>query len=158
MGFCHTPQTERGECDVCRAGERPAAVAEGVAMKLPQSEDAGLWPETTRANASVGVRMALFALRCYKAYLSALFAGTCRFEPTCSQYAYQAIERFGILRGVWLGAKRLARCHPFSGKFGYDPVPEALTENFYDGAQQEMKPNHAAAKQAIDRSAVIKGF
>jgi uncharacterized protein len=102
--------------------------------------------------------MALFALRCYKAYLSALFAGTCRFEPTCSQYAYQAIERFGILRGAWLGTKRLARCHPFSGKFGYDAVPEALTENFYDCAQQEMKPNHAAAKQAIDRSAVIKGF
>jgi uncharacterized protein len=102
--------------------------------------------------------MALFALRCYKAYLSALFAGTCRFEPTCSQYAYQAIERFGILRGVWLGAKRLARCHPFSGKFGYDAVPEALAENFYDGAQQGMKPNYAAAKQAIDRSAAIKGF
>jgi len=126
-------------------------------MKLPQSQEAAHWPGT-RASASVGVRMALFALRCYKAYLSALFAGTCRFEPTCSQYAYEAIERFGILRGVWLGAKRLARCHPFSGKFGYDPVPEALTENFYDGAQQEMKPNHAAAKQAIDRSAVIKGF
>ena len=107
---------------------------------------------------SAGVKIALFALRCYKAYLSVLFAGTCRFEPTCSQYAYQAIERFGILRGVWLGAKRLARCHPFSGKFGYDPVPEGLTENFYDGAQQQMKPNHAAAKQAIDHSAVIKGF
>ena len=158
MGFRHTPQTGRGEFTVCRAEERPGAVAEGVAMKLPPSQEAGLGPGTTRANASVAVRIALFALRCYKAYLSALFAGTCRFEPTCSQYAYQAIERFGILRGVWLGAKRLARCHPFSGKFGYDPVPEALTENFYDGAQQEMKPNHAAAKQAIDRSAVIKGF
>jgi putative membrane protein insertion efficiency factor len=70
------------------------------------------------------VRAALFALRFYKAYLSILFAGSCRFEPTCSQYAYEAIERFGVLRGVWLGAKRLLRCHPFSGKFGYDPVPE----------------------------------
>jgi hypothetical protein len=92
---------------------------------------------------TVSVRMALFALRCYKAYLSILFAGTCRFEPTCSQYAYQAIERFGVLRGVWLGSKRLARCHPFSGKFGYDPVADKFRENISDSAHQEMKPIHA---------------
>lgn len=77
---------------------------------------------------SPSVRIALFALRCYKSYLSVLFAGACRFEPTCSQYAYEAIERFGVLRGVWLGVKRLSHCHPFSGKFGYDPVPEIASE------------------------------
>jgi putative membrane protein insertion efficiency factor len=71
-----------------------------------------------------GVRMALFALRFYKAYLSILFAGSCRFEPTCSRYAYEAIERFGVAHGIWLGMKRLLRCHPLSRKFGYDPVPE----------------------------------
>ena len=71
-----------------------------------------------------GVRMALFALRVYIAYLSVLFAGSCRFEPSCSQYAYEAIERFGVAHGVWLGSKRLLRCHPLSRKFGYDPVPE----------------------------------
>jgi len=70
------------------------------------------------------VRAALFALRFYKAYLSILFAGSCRFEPTCSRYAYEAIERFGLARGVWLGIKRLLRCQPLSRKFGYDPVPE----------------------------------
>ncbi|HEX8835540.1 MAG TPA: membrane protein insertion efficiency factor YidD [Candidatus Acidoferrum sp.] len=74
---------------------------------------------------SLPVRMALLALRFYKTYLSFLFAGNCRFDPTCSQYAYQAIERFGVLRGVWLGLKRLLRCHPLSRKFGYDPVPES---------------------------------
>jgi putative membrane protein insertion efficiency factor len=73
---------------------------------------------------SAGVRAALFALRFYKAYLSILFAGSCRFEPTCSRYAYEAIERFGIARGIWLGLKRLLRCHPLSRKFGYDPIPE----------------------------------
>ena len=70
------------------------------------------------------VRIALLTIRFYKTYLSFLFAGNCRFDPTCSQYAYQAIERFGVLRGVWLGLKRLLRCHPLSRKFGYDPVPE----------------------------------
>ncbi len=73
---------------------------------------------------SAGVQAALFALRVYKAYLSVLFAGSCRFEPTCSQYAYEAIERFGVLRGMWLGTKRLLQCQPLSRKFGYDPVPE----------------------------------
>ena len=70
------------------------------------------------------MRAALFALRFYKLYLSLLFAGSCRYEPTCSRYAYEAIERFGVARGVWLAFKRLLRCHPLSGKFGYDPVPE----------------------------------
>jgi len=71
------------------------------------------------------VRTALLALRFYKTYLSFLFAGNCRFDPTCSRYAYEAIERFGVARGVWLGSKRLLRCHPLSCKFGYDPVSES---------------------------------
>jgi putative membrane protein insertion efficiency factor len=72
------------------------------------------------------VKAALFAVRFYKAYLSILFAGNCRFHPTCSQYTYEAIERFGVARGVWLGMKRLARCQPFSHKFGYDPIPDEV--------------------------------
>jgi putative membrane protein insertion efficiency factor len=83
-----------------------------------------LRPGLNRAARSFGVRAALFALHCYKAYLSVLFAGSCRFEPSCSRYAYEAIERFGVACGVWLGIKRLLRCHPLSRRFGYDPVPE----------------------------------
>jgi putative membrane protein insertion efficiency factor len=75
---------------------------------------------------SAAVKVALMALRIYKAYLSVLFAGSCRFEPTCSMYAYEAIERFGVLRGSWIGLKRLLRCHPLSREFGYDPVPEKM--------------------------------
>jgi uncharacterized protein len=113
MGHRDTPEGERGARSLCRTDlGTPEAAA------LPKGR------ETRSMSQTLAVRMALFALRCYKAYLSVLFAGTCRFEPTCSQYAYQAIERFGLLRGGWLGTKRLLRCHPLSGKFGYDPVPE----------------------------------
>ena len=86
---------------------------------------------------SFAIRAALFALSFYKAYLSVLFAGTCRYEPTCSRYAYEAIERFGVLRGGWMGLKRLLRCHPFSGKFGYDPVPEKWVPEKWE----EMRAN-----------------
>jgi uncharacterized protein len=79
----------------------------------------------------------LLALGWYKAYFSILFGGTCRFEPTCSQYAYEAIERFGVLRGTWLGTKRLLRCHPLSRRFGHDPVPETW---------EEVNTKEAAAK------------
>jgi uncharacterized protein len=89
-------------------------------MSLPQIEEDRLKSVPPTA----AVRAALFALRFYKAYLSILMAGSCRFEPTCSRYAYEAIERFGVARGVWLGLKRLLRCHPLSREFGYDPVPE----------------------------------
>ena len=86
------------------------------------------------------VRAALFALRFYKVYLSVLFAGSCRFEPTCSRYAYEAIERFGVGRGIWLGMRRLLCCHPLSRKFGYDPVPEK-----WENMPSEM--NAAAPKE-----------
>jgi len=77
---------------------------------------------------SLPVDISLLALRFYKAYLSVFFAGNCRFHPTCSQYAYEAIERFGAARGIWLGVKRLLRCHPLSRKFGFDPVPETCDQ------------------------------
>jgi putative membrane protein insertion efficiency factor len=63
-------------------------------------------------------------LKAYKLALSPLFSGACRFEPSCSTYASEAIATHGLLRGSWLAARRLARCHPF-GSWGYDPVPPA---------------------------------
>jgi putative membrane protein insertion efficiency factor len=94
--------------------------------EFPSASCATRFGPTTAARVSAGVRAALLALRFYKAYLSILFAGNCRFHPSCSQYTYEAIERFGVARGVWLGLQRLARCQPFSRKFGYDPIPDEV--------------------------------
>ncbi len=64
----------------------------------------------------------LFFLRLYKRFISPLFPPMCRFEPTCSMYAMGALEKFGVLRGSWLAARRLFRCHPLNPG-GWDPVP-----------------------------------
>ncbi len=66
--------------------------------------------------------LALLPLRFYKRLISPLLPPMCRFEPTCSVYTMGAIEKHGVLRGVWLGVRRLARCHPFNPG-GWDPVP-----------------------------------
>jgi hypothetical protein len=67
-------------------------------------------------------KIALGLIRLYQMLLSPLLGQNCRFYPTCSNYTYQAIEKYGILRGGWLGMKRIARCGPWT-KGGYDPVP-----------------------------------
>ena len=85
---------------------------------------------------STGVRMALGALRFYKTYLSLLVGGNCRFVPTCSVYAYEAVERFGVAHGAWLTLKRLLRCHPLSRKFGYDPVPDVTPHSTAAGPEE----------------------
>jgi len=66
--------------------------------------------------------MAVQVLRFYKAAVSPLLPSACRYVPTCSVYAREAIERHGLKRGAWLALRRLARCHPFRPG-GFDPVP-----------------------------------
>lgn len=61
-------------------------------------------------------------VRAYQVVLSPLFSGCCRFEPSCSNYAIEALKVHGALKGSWLTVKRLLRCRPF-GPSGYDPVP-----------------------------------
>jgi putative membrane protein insertion efficiency factor len=67
--------------------------------------------------------VAMALIRLYQLTLSPLLPPSCRYEPTCSHYSYDAIERFGFLKGGWLAIKRISRCHPFHPG-GYDPVPE----------------------------------
>jgi uncharacterized protein len=65
---------------------------------------------------------ALLLLRLYKLLLSPLFAGSCRFLPSCSEYAREAVVIHGVMKGSWLAARRVSRCHPL-GSSGHDPVP-----------------------------------
>lgn len=71
----------------------------------------------------VPVRLAIVAVRGYQRFLSPLLGANCRFHPTCSTYALEALERFGVARGGWLALRRILRCHPFHPG-GCDPVPE----------------------------------
>lgn len=67
-------------------------------------------------------RIALGLIELYQNTVSKVLPDVCRFQPTCSHYAVEAIKKYGLARGSWLAAKRIARCNPFS-EGGYDPVP-----------------------------------
>lgn len=67
-------------------------------------------------------KIILTLIKIYKRLLSPLLVPRCRFYPSCSQYCYDAVEQYGVIQGLFLGLKRLLRCHPFNNG-GYDPVP-----------------------------------
>jgi uncharacterized protein len=69
-----------------------------------------------------GKQIVLGMIRLYQVTISRVTPPSCRYLPTCSEYTYEAVKRYGIVRGTWIGIKRLSRCHPFHPG-GYDPVP-----------------------------------
>lgn len=77
-----------------------------------------------RGGTALIARSLLWLIRGYQLLLSPLLGRTCRFEPSCSHYTAACVERFGAGRGLWLGARRIARCHPFHPG-GYDPPPQS---------------------------------
>ena len=87
-------------------------------------------------------RAFVLPLRVYRRWLSPLKPPMCRFSPTCSQYAVEAIELHGILRGSWLALRRLLRCHPLC-KGGYDPVP---------GSEAQRNRAHACSGDIGERT------
>ena len=74
------------------------------------------------ARPRIAARIACLLIRVYQHLAPPLLRGHCRFSPTCSEYARQSVERHGLVRGLSLAARRVARCHPL-GASGYDPVP-----------------------------------
>lgn len=77
-------------------------------------------------------KILILMIRCYQAWLSPLFSGCCRFEPSCSTYFIEAVSRHGAWAGLRLGLRRIARCHPLSTG-GFDPVPSP---------EPAARPNH----------------
>lgn len=76
---------------------------------------------------SVPQQAVLRLLRAYQLLLSPLSAGSCRFIPSCSAYAVEAVERFGVVRGSWLALRRVSRCRPLAAH-GFDPVPARIAD------------------------------
>jgi uncharacterized protein len=64
----------------------------------------------------------IILIKIYQLLISPLFPSSCRYTPTCSNYTLEALNKYGVLKGSWLGIKRILRCHPWGGS-GYDPVP-----------------------------------
>ena len=67
-------------------------------------------------------KIALGLIKLYQSTISKVLPSSCRYTPTCSEYTSEAINRYGIFKGTWMGTKRIARCHPWH-EGGYDPVP-----------------------------------
>ncbi len=122
MGHCDSPARLGGADRIFSAdGRTPQPSAERARLTVQEtiSHSAESRPGNT-------ARALLVLLRGYQTFLSPLNISSCRFYPSCSHYADEAVQRFGARRGVWLTLKRLARCQPFS-KGGFDPVPDHIS-------------------------------
>ena len=86
-------------------------------------------------------RLLSLPIHAYRLVLSPWFGRACRFQPTCSAYALEALERHGALRGGWLAAKRIVRCNPWGGS-GYDPVPGCDPEHDHAHSRHHHHHHH----------------
>ena len=111
MGHCDSSAQHGGHGEICAASGRSAEAASARVAD--------------RTKHSIGAWALLVLVRAYVVFLSPIFGGACRFYPSCSNYAYEAVSKHGGQRGFVLAVKRLLRCRPFTPG-GYDPVPEVL--------------------------------
>ena len=87
----------------------------------------GGWCAVMAGLRSLPRRLLVLPIRVYQYVISPLIGPRCRFAPSCSEYAAEALTNHGVLRGGWLAVRRIVRCHPWGGS-GYDPVPETAPE------------------------------
>jgi uncharacterized protein len=106
----------RSDLGASGSSDRPIR---GAADRTDKAHD----PGTPHRRPGVGATLALGLIRIYQRVISPGIGNVCRYSPSCSRYTYEAIERHGLLRGSWLGFKRILRCRPWGGS-GYDPVPD----------------------------------
>jgi putative membrane protein insertion efficiency factor len=99
-------------------------------------------------------RLLLAAIAAYRRWLSPLLPRHCRYEPTCSAYAAQAVRRYGALRGLLLGSWRLLRCNPFSNG-GFDPVPDRFTLRV---GPVDPAEHHASAQRSAAATGSLSGL
>jgi putative membrane protein insertion efficiency factor len=86
-----------------------------------------------------GVRGLVFVIQLYRHMVSPLRPASCRFVPTCSQYAVDALTEYGLIRGGWLAVRRLAKCGPWH-RGGWDPIPERRADDFDDSSDARVAP------------------
>jgi putative membrane protein insertion efficiency factor len=133
MGHSHSPARHGGADRIFSADRRtPQPAAERAQLTAPPKNvhrriDESTIIQSAEKRPGITARALLLLLRVYQTYLSPMNFSACRFYPSCSHYAGEAVQRFGARRGVWLALCRLARCQPFS-RGGFDPVPDRVNE------------------------------
>jgi uncharacterized protein len=122
MGHCHTSAQFGRDSEPCGPDGR---TAEASAARQAARELSHQLPNLRLGRRSLGAWILLAFVRFYIAFLSPFFGGACKFYPSCSNYAIEAVSKHGAGRGIALAAKRLLRCRPFT-QGGFDPVPDEL--------------------------------
>lgn len=160
MGHCDTPKEFCCDGEVLRPDQRTATVIafrrpakqlnreKGKSAKASSAGD----PEHTLVNLPQWILLAM--LRFYIVFLSPVFGGACKFYPSCSNYAVEAVTRHGVRRGIALAAKRLLRCRPFT-KGGFDPVPDP--EELAETAKRAKGARKLAATISISELPLLNG-
>ena len=140
MGYCDSSAHDNRNGGIFAAGSGTGEIDSAHAVTAVRSDS------MEKSGRSAGAWVLLALVSFYRVFLSHFFGGACKFEPSCSRYAQEAIARHGARRGVVLALKRLGRCRPFT-KGGFDPVPDK-EEGKPSGIQVPLVPDYSATNSS----------